>query len=89
MSLLVATVNAMNIPFCCRAFALASDARVETVTVYLPMATSHDMIQNIASTRRMAITASHTIDHCTIHNTLRQPPEVELSLRTPAAAGAG
>jgi len=29
------------------------------------------------------------IDHCTIHNTLRQPPEVELSLRTPAAAGAG
>jgi putative redox protein len=29
------------------------------------------------------------IDHCTIHNTLRKPPDVELSLLAPTAAGAG
>lgn len=28
------------------------------------------------------------IDHCTIHNTLRRPPEVGLTLRAPSAVGA-
>lgn len=66
MSLLVATVNARNIPACCRAIALASTDDVATVTVYLPVATSHETIQNLATTRRVAIGASNPIDHCSI-----------------------
>jgi hypothetical protein len=66
MSLLVGTVNAQNRPACCRAVALASSDDVTTVTVYLPIATSHETIQNLATTRRMAIAATHPIDHCSI-----------------------
>jgi hypothetical protein len=66
MSLLVATANAANVPVSCRAVALASADNGATVTVYLPMATSHETIQNVATTHRVAITASHPIDHCSI-----------------------
>lgn len=63
MSLLVGTVNAKNIPLCCRAVALRSRDEVATVTVYLPIATSHETLQNLALTGRMAIAATHPIDH--------------------------
>src|SRR3954470_16019072 len=66
MSLLVGTVNAQNVPACCRAVALASTDDLATVTVYLPIATSHETIRNFATTRRMAIAATHPIDHCSI-----------------------
>jgi hypothetical protein len=66
MSLLVGTVNAQNIPLCCRAVALASRDDVANVTVYLPIATSHETLQNLATTRRMAVAATHPIDHCSI-----------------------
>jgi hypothetical protein len=66
MSLLVGTVNGQNVPACCRAAALASSDELATVTVYLPIATSHETIQNLATTGRMAIAATHPIDHCSI-----------------------
>jgi hypothetical protein len=66
MSLLVATVNTQNVPSCCRAIALTSNDDVKTVTVYLPIATSHETIQNLATTRRVAIAATNPIDHCSI-----------------------
>jgi hypothetical protein len=66
MSLLVATVNAENVPSCCRAIALASADDLATVTVYLPLATSHETVQNIATTRRLAIAATYPPDHFSI-----------------------
>jgi hypothetical protein len=66
MSLLVGTVNAQNIPACCRAVALASSDDLATVTVYVPLATSHETIQNLATTHRMAIAATNPIDHWAI-----------------------
>jgi len=66
MSILVASVSPQNVPSCCRALALSSRDDVSTVTVYVPMATSHETIQNVALTRRLAIAASHPIDHGTI-----------------------
>lgn len=66
MSLLVGTVNAHNIPSCCRAMALASSDDVASVTVYLPIATSHETLQNLATTRRLAIAATNPIDHFSI-----------------------
>jgi hypothetical protein len=66
ISLLVGTVNARNMPACCRAVALASTDNVATVTVYLPIATSHETLQNLATTRRLAIAATNPIDHHSI-----------------------
>lgn len=66
LAILVGTVDAQGTPSCCRGVALASDDGVETVTVYVPVATSHQTVQNVATTRRIAISASHPIDHRTI-----------------------
>jgi hypothetical protein len=66
MTLIVGTANAQNVPVCCRAVALSSRDDAATVTVYLPVATSHETVQNLATTRRIAITATDPIDHCSI-----------------------
>jgi hypothetical protein len=66
MSLLVATVDSQNIPSCCRAVALASADDLATVTVYLPLATSHETVHNIATTRRLAIAATYPIDNFSV-----------------------
>ena len=66
MSLLVGTTSPKNVPVCCRAIALASPDEVATVTVYLPVATSHETIQNLATSKRIAIAATNPIDHCSI-----------------------
>jgi hypothetical protein len=64
LSILVGTVDAHGMPSCCRAIAIASVDELKTVTVYLPVATSHETIQNVATTGRLAIAATHPIDHC-------------------------
>ena len=64
LSILVGTVDADGTPSCCRAIALASTDELRTVTVYLPVATSHQTIQNVATTGQMAVAATHVIDHC-------------------------
>jgi hypothetical protein len=66
MSILVATVDRRNVPSCCRAIALMSNDDVRTLTVYMPIATSHETIQNLATTRRIAISATNPIDHSSI-----------------------
>lgn len=66
MSLLVATVNSQLVPVCCRAIALASADDLTTVTVYLPLATSHETIQNVATTHRMAIAATFPLDNFSV-----------------------
>jgi hypothetical protein len=66
MSLIVGTVDHNNMPSCSRAVALSSSDDVATVTVYVPVATSQDTVRNVAMTRRMAVAATHVIDHCSI-----------------------
>ena len=61
MSILVGTVSAQGLPSSCRAIALASLDDLSTVTVYIPVATSHETIQNLAETKRLAIAATHPI----------------------------
>jgi hypothetical protein len=60
----MASVDGHNVPSCCRAIALASTDDAATITVYVPLATSHDVLRNIATTKRVALTATHPIDHC-------------------------
>ena len=65
LSILVATVDPQGFPSCCRGVAIASADDLETLTVYVPVATSQDIIRNVALTKRLAVAASHPIDHCT------------------------
>ncbi|MET0211967.1 MAG: hypothetical protein ABW292_03140 [Vicinamibacterales bacterium] len=64
LSILVGTVDAKGTTSCCSANANASDHGLQSVTVYLPVATSHETIQNLATTGRLAVAATHPIDHC-------------------------
>lgn len=63
LSVLVATVDAQGTPASCRAIAIASDDDLETVTVYLPVATCHEAIQNLAITKRLAVAATNPVDN--------------------------
>jgi hypothetical protein len=63
-AIVMASVDARKVPSCCRATALASTDGAATVTVYVPLATSHDVLRNIATTRRVAITSTNPLDHC-------------------------
>ena len=64
--ILVGTVDAANVPSCCRAVALASTDDLATATVYIPAAVCQPTLQNVATTARVAVVTSHPIDHCTI-----------------------
>src|SRR5438045_4044787 len=64
LSILVGTVDPQGMPSCCRGIAIASQDGLETVTVYVPVATSQDTIRNVALTGRLAVVASHPISHC-------------------------
>jgi hypothetical protein len=60
----MASVDSRNAPSLCRATALSSTDDAATITVYVPLATSHDVLRNIATTRRVAITSTNPLDHC-------------------------
>jgi hypothetical protein len=50
-------------PSCCRAVAFTLTDDLGTATVYVPVATSHQTIQNVAATKRLAVNVSHPVDH--------------------------
>ena len=63
MSIFVGTVGADGRPAGCRAIAATSADQLKTVTVYVPMATSRDVLTNIAATKRLAIVGTYPPDH--------------------------
>lgn len=60
----VGTVDAKGVPACCRAVAVVSNDDLATITVFVPMATSRDVIANVASTKRIAVTATYPPTNC-------------------------
>lgn len=66
ISVFVGTADADKIPTCCRAIALTTKDNFETVTVYVPAATGQETIANVATTRRVAISASEPLSHGSI-----------------------
>jgi hypothetical protein len=65
-SILVATVDGKGTPSCCRASAITTQDDLQTVAVYLPIATSQQILKDIATTHRMAIASSHVVEHFTV-----------------------
>lgn len=66
ISLYAGTVGSDGVPVGCRAVALTSADDLSTVTLYVPMATSRDLLAGVAVTRRIAIVATHPPDHSTV-----------------------
>src|ERR1051325_2094922 len=63
LSIVVGTADSDRMPSCCRAIALKTNDDFATVTVYVPVATSHETMANIATTRRVAVTCSQIPSH--------------------------
>lgn len=66
MSVVVGTVDANGVATCCRGVAITTKDDFDTVTVYLPVATSQDTLANVATTRRVAILCTNPLDHHSI-----------------------
>ena len=62
-SILVGSVDAKGFPICCRAIAVRCSNEPKKLTVYVPIATSHDTIANVAATRRLAVTVNQPLTH--------------------------
>jgi hypothetical protein len=61
LSVIVGTVDAQGVPATCRAVAVASDDGLETLRVYVPIATSHTLIGNLATTKQLAVATTHPL----------------------------
>lgn len=65
-SVLVGSVDAAGLPACCRAVALVVAPDAQSLTVYLPVATSADVIANLATNGRLAVVCSDPLTHGTL-----------------------
>lgn len=66
MSILIGSVDQDGNPACCRGVALTAPEDFSSATVFVPVETSRDTIRNVATTHRIAVVASHPIDHTSI-----------------------
>lgn len=63
MSVLVGAVDAAGAPSCCRGLAVSADDALTSATVFVPLATSRDIVAGAAATKRIAVVVAHVIDH--------------------------
>ncbi len=66
MSILVGAVDGEGVPSCCRGMALVPHDDRRMATVYVPLATSRDIVAAAASTRRIAVVASQPVEHTSV-----------------------
>lgn len=66
ISVVVGSVDANGVPTCCRGVAIITPDDFDSVTVYLPVATSQETLANVATTRRIAILCTDPLDHTSI-----------------------
>ena len=65
-SVVVGTADAAGRPVCCRAVALLVDPGGKRATVYLPVTTSAETVANLATTGRLAVTATAPVSHVAV-----------------------
>ncbi|MBV8516603.1 MAG: hypothetical protein JO197_04285 [Acidobacteria bacterium] len=66
LSVIVGTADAEHVPSCCRGAAVRSKDDFETLTVYVPVATGQEIVANVATTRRIAVSLSLPRDNTSI-----------------------
>ena len=62
-SVLVGSADASAVPACCRGIAVSTDGTLTRATVYVPVATSRDVIANAATTKRLAVMITRVVEH--------------------------
>jgi len=63
VSVVLATADADGIPSCCRGIAVTSRDNFDTLTIYVPATTAQETIANVATTRRVAVSATKPLSH--------------------------
>lgn len=62
-SVLVGSADANAVPACCRGIAVSTDGTLARATVYVPVATSRDVIANAATTKKLAVMITRVVEH--------------------------
>jgi hypothetical protein len=62
-SVLVGSADSSAVPACCRGIAVSTDGTLARATVYVPVATSRDVIANVATTKRLAVMITRVVEH--------------------------
>lgn len=62
-SILVGSSDPARLPSCCRGIAIRASEDLATITVFVPVTTSRDVVANVAMSRRAAVVASAPIGH--------------------------
>ncbi|HYC61923.1 MAG TPA: hypothetical protein VEK79_20400 [Thermoanaerobaculia bacterium] len=62
-SVLVGSADSNAIPACCRGIAVSTDGALTRATVYVPVATSRDIVANAAATRKLAVMITRVVEH--------------------------
>ena len=62
-SVLVGSADANAVPACCRGIAVSTDRTLAHATVYVPVATSRDVIANAATTKKLAVMITRVVEH--------------------------
>ena len=66
IAVFVGAVDADGVPSCCRGIALDTTDNFESATVYVPVATSQDVVANVATTRRIAVVFVEPLSHSSV-----------------------
>ncbi|HEX7708578.1 MAG TPA: hypothetical protein VF701_19105 [Thermoanaerobaculia bacterium] len=62
-SVLVGSAGPDAVPACCRGIAVSTDAALQRAIVYVPLATSRDVIANAASTKKLSVMITRIVEH--------------------------
>ena len=62
-SVLVGSADQNAVPACCRGIAVRTDRALDRAIVYVPVATSRDVIANAATTRKLAVMITRVVEH--------------------------
>lgn len=62
-SVLVGSADSGAVPACCRGIAVSTDGTLARATVYVPVATSRDVIANAATTKKLAVMITDVVEH--------------------------
>jgi hypothetical protein len=59
----VGSADSNAVPACCRGIAVSTDGTLTRATVYVPVATSRDVIANAATTKKLAVMITRVVEH--------------------------
>jgi hypothetical protein len=62
-SVLVGSADSNAVPACCRGIAVSTDRTLTRAIVYVPVATSRDLVANAAMSKKLAVMITRVVEH--------------------------